>query len=393
MGFAADIRLSRGPVMSFMALGLFWGAFAASVPEVKRAAGLSDAGLGLALLVATLGAVAAMWLAPLLERRLGARALGWITGLAACGAVLPGLAGSPATFTLAMVAACAGYGLLDVAMNARVSALEAASGRGLMNLNHATYSLIYAAAAIAAGLAREWGASPLAIFGAVAVLSALAALYVLRVPAPAEPAGDEPGTSARQTDAPALSWPLVMSGGAIICLAFLAEQGTEGWSALHLERSHDAGAAAGAIGPALLGLTMGIGRLFGQVATRYLRESVLIRAAALIAAAGAALAAHAPQLGLAYVGFTIMGLGLSLIVPTVFAWAGKRIRARDRALMVSRLSVVGYTGFFAGPPMMGLLAEAFGLAASFTALALLLLAIPTALLPLMRRAAPDPIRR
>ena len=61
--------------------------------------------------------------------------------------------------------------------------------------------------------------------------------------------------------------------------------------------------------------------------------------------------------------------------------------------MVSRLSVVGYAGFFAGPPMMGLLAEGFGLAASFTALALTILAIPLILLPLMRHAAPDPIHR
>ncbi|QFS83789.1 Inner membrane protein YbjJ [Roseivivax sp. THAF40] len=379
--------------MSFMALGLFWGAFAASVPDVKRAAGLSDAGLGLALLVSTLGAVAAMWLAPRIEARLGARALGVITGIAAFGALLPGLAGSPLAFTAAMVAACAGYGLLDVAMNARVSALEAESGRSLMNLNHAAYSLIYAVAAVAAGLARQWGAAPLAIFTAVALLSGLAAFYVLRVPAPAGAASEGPDASQQGPEGPALSLPIILSGGAIICLAFLAEQGTEGWSALHLERSHDAGAAAGAIGPALLGLTMGIGRLFGQVATRYVRESVLIRAAALVAASGAALAAHAPQLGLAYAGFTIMGLGLSLIVPTVFAWAGKRIRARDRALMVSRLSVVGYAGFFAGPPMMGLLAEGFGLAASFTALAVLILAIPVVLLPLMRRAAPDPIRR
>ncbi len=393
MRFVEDMRISRGPAMAFMALGLFWGAFAASVPDIKRTAGLSDAGLGLALLFATLGAVAAMWLAPRIEAWLGARALGVVTAIAAGGALLPGLAGSPAGFTLAMVAACAGYGLLDVAMNARVSALEAETDRSLMNLNHASYSLIYAIAAVAAGLAREAGASPFAIFAAVACLSGVAAVYILGVPAPAPPAGEEDAATTASREGPALSLGLVLPGGAIICLAFLAEQGTEGWSALHLERSHAAGAAAGALGPALLGLTMGIGRLFGQIATRILRESVLIRAAALVASAGAALAAHAPSLALAYTGFTIMGLGLSLIVPTVFAWAGKRIRARDRALMVSRLSVVGYAGFFAGPPMMGLLAENFGLSASFTALALLILAIPAVLLPLMRRAAPDPIRR
>jgi hypothetical protein len=49
-----------------------------------------------------------------------------------------------------------------------------------------------------------------------------------------------------------------------VLVAFLVENAMEGWSALHIERTLGGGAAEGAFGPAILGLTMGIGRLSGR---------------------------------------------------------------------------------------------------------------------------------
>ena len=47
--------------------------------------------------------------------------------------------------------------------------------------------------------------------------------------------------------------------GIVIAIAFMREQAAEGWSALHLERSLNVCAALSAMGPAILGLTMGVG--------------------------------------------------------------------------------------------------------------------------------------
>jgi len=85
MRIGQDILASRGPAAAFAAMGLYWGGFAALVPDLKSQAGLTDEGFGLAMLVSTCGAVAAMWAAPVADRHLGRAAmplLGLATALA-----------------------------------------------------------------------------------------------------------------------------------------------------------------------------------------------------------------------------------------------------------------------------------------------------------------------
>ena len=374
-----DLHTARGPAAAFFAVGLFWGAFAALVPALKPQAGLSDGGFGLAMLVASCGAILAMWLAPLAERRLGMRAMPVLSVCMAAAFLLPGLSWNGASFALAMMAGAMASGTLDVVMNARLSVLEGTARRPLMNLCHGIFSVAYALAALMGGLGREIGLPPVAIFAVMSALTGLLILQMIAAPV-ADPVRDEAAPPAA-----APSWALLAPGGLIILVAFLAEQGTEGWSALHLERNLGAGAAMGALGPAILGATMAVGRLSGQVVAQRFSEAAVIRVAALLTAAGALTAAWAVALPMAYAGFAMLGLGVSVIAPMAFAWVGRLVAPERKALAISRVAVLGYTGFFIGPPMMGGLSEAFGLAASFSAVAFLMLVVPLVLVPLVAR--------
>src|SRR6056297_3835618 len=382
MSLLRDLYISRGPAAGFAAVGVFWGSFAALVPVLKPQVGLSDGQFGVALLITSVGAVLAMWLAPLAERGLGPRALAVLTVLLAGATFLPGHTYGGVSFTLAMLCVTMASGTLVVSMNARVSALEAQVRRSLMNLNHAVFSVAYAACALATGLAREAGFGPAAILTGVAVVIALLVLQ-----AAAAPVRDSP-TDADETGAMPLPWSVLLPGGVIILIAFMSEQATEGWSALHLERNLGAGAAQGALGPALLGITMAVGRLTGQVVANRVSERVVIRWAALTAGTGACIGALAPTLAVAYLGFSILGLGLSVMAPMALAWIGRMVPDRYRSLAISRVSVVGYAGFFVGPPLMGFLSEGFGLATSFLVIGGLLFGVVAFVLPvLVRRAA------
>jgi len=177
---------------------------------------------------------------------------------------------------------------------------------------------------------------------------------------------------------------IVFWGGGIVLVAFLAENAAEGWSALHIERTLGGGAAQGAFGPAMLGLTMGIGRLSGQLIADRLRETLVIRWAALVSALGALLAAGAVNLPMAYLGFALFGLGISVLAPMGLALVGKRVAPVHRTRAISRTAVIGFLGFFIGPPLMGLLSEMFSLRVSFGVVALLLVTILAMLLPLRR---------
>lgn len=382
MSLAGDLRLSRSTAAAFAAVGIYWGAFAAQVPVLKAGIGASDGVFGLALLVGAGGAVAAMWLAPLAERRAGRRALPVCAGLMAMGFLLPALAGGPVLFAAAMVAASASSGCLDVIMNARVAALERRRGRALMNLNHGIFSLAYAAAAVLTGAAREAGWPPLAVFTVAGLVTLWLVTEMRRLPEEAIDTPAAAGAAAR------LHPGMIMIAGLIILIGFVTEQGTEGWSALHLERTLGASAAGGALGPGLLGLTMAIGRIGGQLVVARVAELTVIRWAAVLSACGAVLAALAPNLAVAYAGFAVLGLGVSVTVPMAYAQVGRDVDEAARTLAIARISVIGYMGFFVGPPIMGFLSQGFGLSASFGFIAGLLLVIPLLLVPGYARAVP-----
>jgi predicted MFS family arabinose efflux permease len=352
------------------------------VPVIKSRVGLSDGEFGMVMLIAALGAVCAMWLAPKAEQILGRWTLPVLSMCMATAFLFPGHANTGAVLALVMMAATISSGSLDVAMNARISVLEGTSGRPLMNLAHGIFSVFYALSALAGGFGREAGWTPAMIFSAMSVICMLLIVQMIAAPVP------DPVRSDDDPEPKSLSWVLLFPAGMIVLLGFMSEQATEGWSALHLERGLGAGAAQGALGPAILGITMAVGRLSGQVIVHYWSEAVVIRAATVLAALGSTIAAWAPNLSVAYIGFGLLGMGVSVVAPMAFAWVGRMVSPEKKALAISRIAVLGYAGFFIGPPLMGFLAEWFGLPVSFTAISLLLLLVPLVLVPMVSRYRP-----
>lgn len=378
MGVLNDLRVSRAPALAFVAMGMVWAAFAAQVPVIKAQIGAGDAAFGASFLISSLGAIAAMWLAPPLDRWLGARSVLITSAALGLCFILPGLSRELIGFTLAMLLVAAVSGVSDILMNARISEIEYTTRRPLMNLNHAIFSFAYAGTALATGLAREAGLSPAMVF-------ALAGLFILamcpwmlcphRVFADS---GAEPGTAAT-------GQALVWLGGCVVLAAFFTEQAVEGWSALHLERGLGGGAAEGALGPTVLGLTMGFGRLFGQVIAARVADTVMLGVACLIAAFGTALAALAPSLLIAYLGFGLAGLGISVVVPLAMAMVGRSVPHQQRVVAIGRASVIGYGAFLIGPGVMGLVSDAFGLASAFLLVSVVLVAVAAGLIPMIAR--------
>ena len=89
-------------------------------------------------------------------------------------------------------------------------------------------------------------------------------------------------------------------------------------------------------------------------------------------ACGALAVAFAASPFLAYVGFIVMGIGSSVIAPTAFTLVGTMAAPEARARAVARATMLGYAGYFVGPPLVGLIAGGFGLRAAFVFTAALL---------------------
>lgn len=367
-----DVILSRPVLPAFVMLGAAFGGFSAYVPDIKSQISASDGVYGMAMLVAAIGSVITMWLAPKLDVILGDRAIIILMGLFGVVFLIPTFAPVLVVFTLGMIVAQSIAGTTDVIMNARLSQIELRNGVKLMGLNHALFSFAYAISAVIAGFMRGAGV-PAGEFALGVLGLAVLLAWVTTVAPKASAAIDQ------ASDHVSVPWAIVIVPGFAIMVAFMTELASEAWSALHIERVLSASAELSALGPAILGATMGIGRLVGQYALHNVSEIKVVRLGAVVSAVGALAAANGSGPVLIYTGFALLGAGVSVMVPMLFAHVGKITPEHLRTQAISRVAVIGYIGFFLGPPMMGFLSEWGTLSASFTAIAALLIVVTAVL--------------
>lgn len=379
MSLAQTLYAVRPAMAAFAAMGILWGTFAAVLPDLKSMLGVDEARLGALMLMTPLAAVVAMLLAPMIGGRLGRVALPVAVSLMALAFMLPGQAGTVMLFPLAMMACGAMTGLTDVLMNARAVQIENERGVHLMNLSHAAYSFGYAGGAIGTGYMRGAGWGPglvMAVTGLCALAMALACL---------ERDGRIHGLM-RPKGAKAAALGLVpVIGGGMVFIAFLTENAAENWSALHIEETLGGSPQEGAMGPAVIALTMGFARLVGQGLAGRIGPFALLKGGAVVSALGTLIAAQAGTPFVAYAGFIVMGIGASVIAPTAFSLVGQLCPEEARARVIARATLLGYFGYFVGPPGFGFVAGTFGLRFAFVCAAIMLIAI-FILAPLLRRA-------
>lgn len=356
----------------FLVTGIGTAVWAPLVPEAKLRLGLDDASLGLMLLALGGGALATMPAAGYLIQRLGGRAVMLGCGLTFC-AVMPALAVAPSVLLLVAALAIFGgaLGAVDIAMNAQAVVVERADGRAMMSGFHGAFSLGGLTGAAAMSLLRYLGLSPLGCAATMGVVCAAMLLSQVRGMLPA-------GAKAAEADADGPSFVLprgrLLLIGALCFVGFLLEGVVLDWGAVFLRFSRNADAAAAALGYAAFSLTMTIGRLTGDRVVARFRPVPVLVAGSLLAAAGFLLAATAPGVTPALLGFALVGLGAANIVPLLFAAAG-RIPGMSPGVAMSAAATPGYAGLLAGPALVGFLAGEAGLPMALTAIGLLTLTV------------------
>jgi predicted MFS family arabinose efflux permease len=346
--------------LAFLAAGLAMSAWAPLVPFAKLRLGLNEADLGLLLLCLGAGSMVAMPVTGMLSARFGCRPVVLVSGALSC-LILPGLALAPTAFLLG---AClflfgATLGTLDVAMNVQAVVVERESGEALMSGFHGLFSV---GGFIGAGLMALmlWLGLPPA--GSSIVISALVALS-LWLAAPHLLRAPEPGGGSHFV----LPHGAVIFIGALCFLCFLAEGAILDWSAvlLTVERGMDAG--RGGLAYAAFAVAMTIGRLTGDRVVRRLGGKRVMLLGGLGSALGFFGAVLAPSPVAALLGFVLIGLGASNIVPVLFTAAGNQ-KAMPPSLAIGAITTIGYAGILCGPAMIGFVAHAASLDFAFACL-------------------------
>jgi MFS family permease len=388
------LRRTRLLVTAFFALdGFLFANWVVRVPAVKAHVGASAGTLGLALLGISAGAVVTMMFAGALCSRFGNAPI--IVGsatLMSLALMAPARVATVAALAAVLVAFGAGFGGLNVAMNSSAVQIAARLRRPIMPSFHAAYSLGGLSGAVVGGaLAGVLGASTqLTGVGAFGLaLTACGGPLLLRLereiatttevaPLAPDATDSRPGVVSRPR--------AVVAVFGLIALCSSYGEGAMGdWGALHLRTDLHTSVGLAAAGYASFSAAMVVGRLSGSAMLRRAGRTFVLAAGALTAAAGMLLAALAPDLVLAIVGFLLVGLGLANLFPAAVGEAGALAGPGG----VAAASVIGYSGFLAGPPLIGFLAQRVGLPAALTSIsALAALAAFGALAA--HRIAPEP---
>ena len=355
----------RGLLVAFAVFGIFWGSWAAVLPDVRSRSGLSDGQLGLALAAIAVAAVPAMPLAGRLMDRYGARRLlpGALLAFAVTTALL-GLAVSPLALVGGLVLLGAVTGGLDVFANAATAAWERVEGGRLMAAGHGCFSLGVLSGAALTGLARDHGAGPALVLGSGALVVAVAALAQPRYRL--VPVAGKAGGSGRRRLAP-----LLVGLGAVIAGTFLVEDAVGSWSALHLERTLGAPAWMSGLAPGLFAGAMAVGRFGVHWLARPGQDARVVGAGAGALAAGLLVLALAPVPWVALAGAVVAGLGISVLAPTLLSSVGARSAPGRQGSDLALVTTFGYAGFVTGPVLVGLLSSALSLPSALALLAAL----------------------
>ncbi len=336
----------RGLLLAFTVFGLFWGAWAASLPAVRARVGASDGELGLALTAVALSAVPVTFVAGRLVDRYGARRA-LPASLLAFAVVLPlaGAARSLPVLVAALVLLGLATGSLDIVANAAAAAWERLESDRVMSVAHGAFSVGVLLGSVAAGLAREAGAEPLMILAVVGVIVAVVGLTQ-----PAYRLASGEGSGAARTGR--LPWVLV-GIGLLTAGAFLCEDALQSWSALRLERGLGASPGLSGLGPGLFAGAMAAGRLAGGPLTRRVAEGPVIGGAATLLALGALGLSMAPNVPVALAALVVAGAGTSVLAPVLYSAVGDRAAPGRQGADLAAVSALGYAGFVAGPPLVG----------------------------------------
>ena len=174
----------------------------------------------------------------------------------------------------------------------------------------------------------------------------------------------------------------------------LCEGAASDWSAVYLARDIGATPTIAALAYVCYATGMTLGRLRGDALRDRFGDVRLASGGALVAAAGLGTALLLRMQVPALLGFGCLGLGLSGIVPILFRKAAT-VPGVAPATAISAVASVGFTGFLAGPPLIGLLAERIGLGGALAIVPVLALGVALASPWLLgvRTVAPRPADR
>ena len=362
---ALQLIFSKGkyfaPALVFASINVLFGTWAIYIPRIKSSLQIDEGQLGIAIFFMALGTLTMLFLAPRIIRRFG---VGKVTGYGIIfflfSFIIPFIADQYHWLCAGMYLVGATSGITDIAMNTLVTEIEKEDQIHIMSSNHGFFSI---GGFLGAGIGSFFLSDAtlplyhlLVVIGLLFILNMIFLKYYF---------SSSSKSLEENTFQIANFKPLFIL--AMIGFFVMASEGAiVDWSALYLENISLAKASWVGLGYTAFSATMAIGRFLGDgISSKFGSKSLIIGGTILGAVGFGCVLLIQPFLVI--IGFSLVGLGLSVIVPELFRLSGKR-EGIEPSQGISFIAGSGFIGFLIGPVFLGFLADYANLKLSFWAL-------------------------
>lgn len=341
-------RVRLAVSLFYFGQGVCFASWASRIPDLKAVMQLSDAELGSILLALPLGQLVTMPVSGRLTTIFGSkRMLTAATPFYALALIVLGLA--TAGWQLALFLFLFGIvgNLCNIALNTQGVAGENYYGKPIMASFHGAWSMGGFCGALIGLLMINLHFVPYLHFAVVAFLSWLNITLNHRFLVEGKRSSDQAK--------PKL---FTKPQGVLIQLGIIGfcSMATEGamfdWSGVYFKDIVKAPHALVILGYTSFMIMMATGRFLGdKIITLYGRKK-LLQVSGLVMSSGMFLSVIFPKIIPATIGFMLVGIGVSSVVPMVYSIAGTNKRVSP-GIAIAMVSGVSYFGFLMGPPLIG----------------------------------------
>lgn len=352
------------------------GSLPPRLPDIRAAMGIEQGPLGFALIGAAAGTLISLSLAaPMVERLGHRRAILMMIPLLALFYATAALSTGPLALFLLLVPVGLVIGGIEIVLNLEADRVEHAIGHRIMNRAHAFWSFGFFSAGLAGAAIAQAGISPqVHLFAMLPVVVVGVALILGRF----EAAPHRTGSSTEAAPRFARPTLAIIVLVAVTLSAMIMEGAGIDWSAIYMHDEFAAPPFVVGFAVALGALTQAITRFFADPFVERYSPSSVSRVLLCVLGLGALLVFYAPTGWLALVGFGLMGVGTSVIFPLAMSAAAQRTD-RAAAINVAALAQTSFVAFLLGPPLLGFVAQHYGIRWSFgIGIPLVLLSLATA---------------
>ena len=350
---------------AFFLYALALGGMYPRMAEVQLSMGVAEGALGLGLIGTASGTLISLTFGGRWIERWGAQKILWLgLPLVTVFYALAAFATHPFWMFMSLLPAGICIGAIEQVVNLEADRVEFALGRRIMNRAHAFWSIGFASAGLLGGLAAQGGLSPqLHLLGMVAVV----ALMVMLLLGGFEAAPHRPRINSEDAQKNIqFAWPTPAILMLVVATfaAMLMEGAGIDWSAIYMRDVFSSSPFVCGLAVAAGATTQAVTRFFADRLVERFQPVRVARGLILVLGLGVCAVTWAQAAWLALLGLALMGVGTSAIFPLAMSAAAQRTD-RPAAVNVAALAQTSFVIFLIGPPLLGWVAEYFGIRATF----------------------------